>query len=716
MRRRSMRYLSLTVAFSIIFTACSGSGGGNSAGIQKNDTTENTVTHETVPVSHTTETEPEPEPAEVVTVSSENLTADSNLGVKLELSPFLFDYMEDELDVSIQPTGTETADNGDWQANTYEINIGDMHDLDTWIDIRIPYDDKFCDSGEDPSQCVGAKYLNEDTGEWEDVLFDVDAEAGEVVIHTDHLSKYGCFEIKNAGLRNAYISKIDSKALLDSMNGNYVNESAEALAEFAAKGGVGERCFKLGQNAMKDVVAALNYAFSRVNDTSSVLQLKDLFFFTEEYAIKNPKLWNGIAAVGLGLSAASLGLEICKRDKTNEDILNIYKDAGMLLLSATAETALGISLVGVSMIDRSITEFGKAAQNYKVERINNLYLYYNDKFPGGLDYGTNHVARTTREWRDIVAKAVVDSEGNEKEFKKIIEDEIDSYARKFFKESDNVKWQLQTDFAEHFSGARVADITPDQEEDLVKNYKQRMYQRLSGAILKEMQNDYQRRIEKNLLDSMNDVKDELNRTITFNIHENMDDKDEPEYGGYQLRFAELSYGANSGKALKNWSGQLKKDGTAITETTVIGYIISGLPDHLNVYDPDANMDSDEPVTSATFSFNYPITEIIIGDEDDFAGIWYILDDSGERTGGAFKIDKTGSDSYTVTLTGDGIKGDPLPGVVTEKNNKEMTLDVPVNKGPVNILLADGNHMTISGINLLSGEKVEDTWDFNCVRG
>ncbi|MDT3844748.1 MAG: hypothetical protein LIV11_09270 [Bacillota bacterium] len=129
---------------------------------------------------------------------------------------FLLDYPEDELDVSIRPAGTETADNGDWQAKTYEINIGDRHDLDTWIDIHIPYDGKFCDPGEDPAKCVGAKYFNESTGEWEDVLFDVDAEAGEVVIHTDHLSKYGCFEVKNAGLRKAYISEIDSARLYES--------------------------------------------------------------------------------------------------------------------------------------------------------------------------------------------------------------------------------------------------------------------------------------------------------------------------------------------------------------------------------------------------------------------------------------------------------------------------------------------------------------------
>lgn len=722
MKKSVSTAIMLMLVLSILLTACGGPGGSSTTGnssVPSPDTSGKDINQaETTVLSpeNTSDEEPESESAEIVTVSSEDLTADSKLGVKVELSPLLFDYVEDELDISIQPSGTETAENGDWQATTYEINISDMHDLDTWIDIRLPYEGKFCDPGEDPAECVGAKYLNEETGEWEDVLFDVDAEAGEVVIHTDHLSKYGCFEVKNAGLRKAYISEIDAGVLYDSLYGGYVDESAAALAEYAAKGASSEKCFKLGEVAMTDFFTDVSNSFAKVNDAGTALQLSDVFFFTEKYAKFNEGFWDKMGDVGFAFSAVNLGLEIIKEDKSDADILNIYKDAGMFLLSATEETALGIGLVGVSMIDRSITDFAKAAQGYKVERINNLYLYYNDKFPGGRDYGTDHVARTTKEWRDIVAKAVADSEGDEAKFKKYIENEIDSYARKFFKESDDVVWQLQTDFAEHFSGGRVGNITKDDEEELVKQYKERMYQRLSGAILKEMQKDYQRKVEQTLLDKMNAVKDELNRTITFNIHENMDDKDEPSFGGCQLRFAELSFVANSEKALKNWSGKLKQDGTATTEATVIGYILAGLPDRLDVYDPNANMDKDEPVISAAFSFSYPTTEIVIEDIDVFSGMWYALSDSGERRDGGFKVEKNGTNSYTVSTFGPNGIGVPIPAVISDRNNKELILDLPENKQPIYMTLTDSDHMTMSGISVIAGDKIVDTWTSNLVRG
>jgi hypothetical protein len=46
------------------------------------------------------------------------------------------------------------------------------------------------------------------TGQWEDVLFEVDAAANELIIYTDHLSTFGVFHIKNEGQRSAKITNI----------------------------------------------------------------------------------------------------------------------------------------------------------------------------------------------------------------------------------------------------------------------------------------------------------------------------------------------------------------------------------------------------------------------------------------------------------------------------------------------------------------------------
>ena len=79
------------------------------------------------------------------------------------------------------------------------------------IELIIPYDDSGLDSDEE-ILAVGGKYLNEGTGQWEDVLYTVDTEANEVHIFTDHLSTFGVFKVVDEGKRSEYISEVNAYA------------------------------------------------------------------------------------------------------------------------------------------------------------------------------------------------------------------------------------------------------------------------------------------------------------------------------------------------------------------------------------------------------------------------------------------------------------------------------------------------------------------------
>jgi hypothetical protein len=59
---------------------------------------------------------------------------------------------------------------------------------------------------------VCGKYLNEETKQWEDVLYTVDTETNKVHILTDHLSTYSVFTIKDEGKRSEYISDLNAYA------------------------------------------------------------------------------------------------------------------------------------------------------------------------------------------------------------------------------------------------------------------------------------------------------------------------------------------------------------------------------------------------------------------------------------------------------------------------------------------------------------------------
>lgn len=140
-----------------------------------------------------------------LTLSPETTAVTTADGITVDVGDFVLDG-EAELTVAKQPV-EEHKEEG-YQIEAYDISLGDMHELDDYITIRIPYDTGFCEEGQDPARCVGAKYKNETTGEWEDVLFEVDAAANELVIYTDHLSTYGVFYVENEGKRNAYITDV----------------------------------------------------------------------------------------------------------------------------------------------------------------------------------------------------------------------------------------------------------------------------------------------------------------------------------------------------------------------------------------------------------------------------------------------------------------------------------------------------------------------------
>ena len=547
---------------------------------------------------------------EVLKASAEELEVKSDTGVKVELSPFLFDY-DEERELTVKKAGVEKTDDGNCQITSYDFDFGGEHELDTFVDIRIPYEGKFCDKGEDPAECVGAMYFNEETGEWEDVLYEVDADAKEVVIHTDHFSRFGCFEVKNAGYRKAKISSIDQDYLDFDVD---LDQQKAALAEYAANGGPGEQCYKLGELPLSTIyndvlLASANTGNDWVGNAGTALSLSDLFFFTEKYAKFNEGFWKNMGHVGFALGAINIVTQMVNSKGTDSETAALIKDIGLWGLGAAAEGGLSIALVGVTVLDKAIQSFGEAAKGYRVERINNIYVYYNDVYskPG-------YHARTSKEWRDVVARCVKDSEGDDATFKSMLEEEIDTYSRAFFNGPiDTDSWEIQADFAEHFSGARVGVITKDEEEELVKNYKERMYQRLSGAILKELQKDYELKVKQNYLKSLNNIKDELNKSIQFNIHEIVEENEEPSLGEYQIRFSPLSGAASTKEAVQSWTGKLKKDGTASTQVSVIGYIIAGLPDTLDVYEPKADLDKDEPYLSAKFSFKYPTTDVPLDD-------------------------------------------------------------------------------------------------------
>ena len=120
----------------------------------------------------------------------EDINISTDMGVKVTFGSDLDIPTDTEMEVTRLE---ETVDDSIGAHYTeYEITLGDLHQLDGYIELRLPYNEANIPAGQDPAQCVAAMYFDEDENEWVPVIYEVDTEAKEVVIYTDHFSKYRC--------------------------------------------------------------------------------------------------------------------------------------------------------------------------------------------------------------------------------------------------------------------------------------------------------------------------------------------------------------------------------------------------------------------------------------------------------------------------------------------------------------------------------------------
>lgn len=120
--------------------------------------------------------------AKELTVSPESPSA-SAYGVTIEFEEYA---LEKDETLKVRELPEKTDKNNGVKVTAYDFELGDKTNFDDVITIAIPYDTKYSEAGAE-SECVGAKYYNQSTSEWEGVYYEVDAKNQQVLIYTTHL-------------------------------------------------------------------------------------------------------------------------------------------------------------------------------------------------------------------------------------------------------------------------------------------------------------------------------------------------------------------------------------------------------------------------------------------------------------------------------------------------------------------------------------------------
>jgi hypothetical protein len=420
----------------------------------------------------------------------------------------------------------------------------------------------------------------------------------------------GVFSATDEGKRNASITDISVDVTdIDQQ------QAMNVLREYVAGGGVaGEEAVELAAKIITGYNGILSGIAGSAGEVGFATDLVGAIFNIA--SVGSPTFDSALATSAfekmnkLGKVAAvmKIGAVMLSTEKTDDDILGLYKDTAMLALSFAESSALGLAASGLFIFDYTINAMFEQGMAMRMDKIDEVYVYFNDEFSGTLDGNHKWQARDLKDWRQVFID-IVEANPREADAKTAIEAEIDRYARYFWTLGDLEKAIVVTDIKEKATKASVTipDPTKAEIETLVKAYKARLYDRLY-PVLRSVSVYMQQKAEAEYLAALNEVKEFFNQNITFRIVEDIPDGEKSQYDGYALRFAPLSENA----VKESWTGTLRGTRVASTQFTVIGYLQAGCPNELQLFKPGDDPDKDKPELSVSFKLSAPVTEVTIG--------------------------------------------------------------------------------------------------------
>ena len=112
----------------------------------------------------------------------------------------------------------------------------------------------------------------------------------------------------------------------------------------------------------------------------------------------------------------------------------------------------------------------------------------------------------------------------------------------------------------------------------------------------------------------------MNTVVPVTIMEDLDDDEEPDYANYIVCFRPLDKDADK----KNWTGRLNDRGSVKTSFTIVGFVLAGEPNRVEIYDPEDDPDEDDPVFSKKFIVDPDGVTIYLESTELTDGPWEVL--------------------------------------------------------------------------------------------
>ena len=495
------------------------------------------------------------------TQKSETFTVEENQTAVTSADGAVMDFgclLEAGEELTIQKvTPTPVDSEVDIYAYDFKLSAGQPEGV---VELTIPYDDWGLSADEEILSVCG-KYLNEETKQWEDVLYTVDTETNKVHILTDHLSTYSVFTIKDQGKRSEYISDLNvyaayiTTAKAERLLKKYAEQGASWQADVVAE--------FLGANNSLPMFAATNVptlislggAYNELITDSFGDALTALGVTTSCAQFAFDAYYNGMTSKETSVSGMKTMLNLC---------LNLAGSGDYLLKS------FQVAYVSVGVIDVALTDVMTFAIATKYEGTKNMYDAY---------YKRAENSRKIKDWHDIFEKIYTDNKSNPQAAIDKMKSEIDSYVNQYWKVAAS-DWESWVDAYEK-NGKLSKYPLPSKadQEKISSNYKAELYDYLEvvfRSLSRKMYFDVLTQREENYKSLM----DRLNTVYTITIAEEAVKDKEPKWANCYVKLAPLSDKTTA----EAWTIQLDDKASGQIKFTLLAHETAGFPMKLEFFE------------------------------------------------------------------------------------------------------------------------------------
>lgn len=427
------------------------------------------------------------------------------------------------------------------------------------VELTIPYDDAGLEADEEILSVCG-KYLNEETKQWEDVLYTVDTQANQVHILTDHLSTYSVFTIKDEGKRSEYISDLNAYAAY------MTTGQAQRLLNAYAEQGV---------SWQEDVVSA----FLEANNSlpmfaaTNVPTLMSLGGAYDEL-ISEP-LGDALTVLGIATSCAQFTYDAYSNGLTSKETsisgMKTVLNLGLNLASSQKYLldSFQVAYMGVGVIDIALTDVMNFAIATKYESTKNMYDAY---------YARPENKRRVKDWYDLFEEIYKENKSAPQTALDKMQSEIDNYVNKYWEVAAS-DWESWVDAYE--KNGKLSKYPWPSESDRKKissNHKAEIYDYLQvmfESLSRNMYFDMLTQREENYKSLM----DRLNTEYTITIAEEAVKDKEPKWANCYVKLAPLSDKTTA----EAWTIKLDDKASGQIKFTLLAHETAGFPMKLEFY-------------------------------------------------------------------------------------------------------------------------------------